>query len=210
MNKEETYQELKKRIINEELEPGQWLIERDISEEFNISRTPVREIFRRLVSDGFLQLQPTKGYLVRKLNLEELVEIFQAREAIEGTAARLCCRRGDANFFSQIGELRDRLEKTDVEKDTNLGVIIGHELHDTIVEAAGNSILSEFYNKLKGLSILSRNITKKSIEIESKSKEFHLSITKAIQEKDGPKSEQYMREHLSTTCRMLVGSYFLD
>jgi len=48
MTKEETYQELKKRIINEELAPGHWLVERDISGEFKISRTPVREIFRSL------------------------------------------------------------------------------------------------------------------------------------------------------------------
>jgi len=134
MNKEEAYQELKKRIINEELFPGEWLVERGVSAEFNISRTPVREIFRRLASDGFLELQPTKGYLVRKLNLEEIVEIFQAREAAEGTAARLCCLRGDENFFSRIEQLRDRLEKIDVEKDTSLGVIIGRELHDTIVD----------------------------------------------------------------------------
>ena len=73
MTKEETYQELKKRIIDEELAPGQWLVEKDISDDFGISRTPVREIFRRLTSDGLLELKPTKGYLVRKLNLEEIV-----------------------------------------------------------------------------------------------------------------------------------------
>ncbi len=144
MRKEETYQELKKRIIDEELAPGQWLVEKDISDDFGISRTPVREIFRRLISDGLLELKPTKGYLVRKLNLEEIVEILQAREAVEGTAARLCCLRGDGNFFSRIDELREMSEQIDIEKDTTLGVITGRELHDTIVDAASNALLSEF------------------------------------------------------------------
>lgn len=210
MRKEETYQELKKRIIDEELAPGQWLVEKDISDDFGISRTPVREIFRRLVSDGLLELKPTKGYLVRKLNLEEIVEIFQAREAVEGMAARLCCLRGDVDFFSRIDELREMFEQIDIEKDTTLGVITGRELHDTIVDAAGNALLSEFYQKLRNLAMLTRNITKKSIEIESKSKEFHLAITKAVQEKDELKTEHCMREHLSTTCRMLVESYLVN
>lgn len=146
MRKEETYQELKKRIINEELAPGHWLVERDISEEFKISRTPVREIFRRLVSDGLLELKPTKGYLVRKLNLEEIVEIFQAREAVEGMAARLCCLRGDGNFFSHIEELRGMFEQIDIEKDSTRGVITGRELHDAIVDAA---VMHSYQNSIR-------------------------------------------------------------
>ena len=210
MKKEVAYQDLKQRILREELAPGQWLVERDVSRDYEISRTPVREILRMLVTDGIVTLEPSKGYLVRKLNLEEIVEIFQAREAIEGTAARLSCIKGDESFFSRIAELGEQFEHLDIKKDSSLGVVTGNELHDAIVEAANNKLLSEFYQKLRNLSTLIRNITKKSVEIEMNSRNAHLTITKAVQERNEIKSEQCMREHLITTCRSLIQSYLIN
>ena len=210
MKKQIAYQNLKQRILKEELAPGQWLVERDICRDYEISRTPVREILRMLVTDGIVTLEPSKGYLLRKLNLEEIVEIFQAREAIEGTAARLACIKGDESFFSQIAELGEKFESLDIKNDSSLGVATGNELHDAIIEAADNKLLSEFYQKLRNLLTLIRNITKKSVEIEMNSRNGHLAITKAVQERNEIKSEQYMREHLSTTCRSLVQSYLIN
>jgi len=210
MKKEVAYKDLKQRILREELAPGQWLVERDVSRDYEISRTPVREILRMLVTDGIVTLEPSKGYLVRKLNLEKIVEIFQAREAIEGTAARLSCIKGDESFFSRIAELGEQFEHLDIKKDSSLGVVTGNELHDAIVEAANNKLLSEFYQKLRNLSTLIRNITRKSVEIEMNSRNAHLTITKAVQERNEIKSEQCMREHLITTCRSLIQSYLIN
>ena len=210
MKKETAYKDLKQRILREELAPGQWLVERDISQDYEISRTPVREILRILVTDGIVTLEPSKGYLVRKLNLEEIVEIFQAREAIEGTAARLSCIKGDESFFSRIAELGEQFENLDIREDGSSGVAIGNELHDAIIEAANNKLLSEFYQKLRNLLTLIRNITKKSVEIEMNSQNGHLAITKAVQERNEIKSEQCMREHLITTCRSLIQSYLVN
>jgi DNA-binding GntR family transcriptional regulator len=210
MKKEIAYQDLKQRILKEELTPGQWLVERNICRDYEISRTPVREILRMLVTDGIVTLEPSKGYLVRKLNLEEIVEIFQVREAIEGTAARLSCIKGDESFFSQMAELMEKFENLDIEEDSSLGVVTGNELHDAIIEAANNKLLSEFYQKLRNLLTLIRNITKKSVEIEMNSRNGHLAITRAVQQRNEIKSEQCMREHLSTTCRSLVQSYLIN
>ena len=209
MKNEKIYQDLKQKIINEELLPGQWLVEREVSETCGISRTPVREVLRRLVSDGFLELKPGKGYLVRKLSLEEIIEIFQAREAVEGMAARLACQKGDESFFARIKEIGQRLEKLNLEEDSAVGVIIGNELHSTIAEAADNSLVFEFYEKLKNLAALTRNISKKSVGIEKRSKEAHLALINALEEKDADKSEQCMREHLRNTCRSLVETYLV-
>ena len=147
---------------------------------------------------------------MRKLNLEEIVEIFQAREAIEGTAARLSCIKGDESFFSRIAELGEQFENLDIREDGSSGVAIGNELHDAIIEAANNKLLSEFYQKLRNLLTLIRNITKKSVEIEMNSQNGHLAITKAVQERNEIKSEQCMREHLITTCRSLIQSYLVN
>lgn len=207
MKKMQVYQEIKEKILSEKLAPGQWLVERDISEKYKISRTPVRELLRALVSDGLISLEPSKGYYVRKLTIEEMIEIFQAREAIEGAATRLSCLMGDESFFNHIAKLKSQFEKLDITSDSLSGVVKGTELHSAIITAANNSIISEFYQKLNNLSGLIRNLTKKSINIETQSKEAHLAITQAILEKNPEKSEQCMRQHLSKTCKLLIDEY---
>ena len=209
MNKEDVYKILKKRILEEKLAPGQWLVERDISDSYKISRTPVREILRVLVTDGLVTMEPSKGYFVRKLSIEEIVEIFQAREAVEGMAARLCCLRGDRGFFSRVEGLKTRFGQMDIEKDSSLGVIAGDQLHSAIVEAANNPPILEFYQKLRNLAALTRNITKRSIEIEENSRKGHLAIANAILERNAIKSEQCMREHINSTCLLLTQSFLM-
>jgi DNA-binding GntR family transcriptional regulator len=207
MKKIQVYQEIKEKILSEKLAPGQWLVERDISEQYKISRTPVRELLRELVSDGLISLEPSKGYYIRKLTVEEVIEIFQAREAIEGVAAKISCLRGDDSFFNHIAKLKSQLEKLDIPKDSSAGVIKGAELHVAIISAANNSIISEFYQKLKNLNGLIRNLTKKSIKIETKSREAHLGIAQAILDKNPEKSEQCMRQHLSITSKLLIDDH---
>ena len=207
-NKNTIYKELKKEIMSGKLLPGSVLVEREISNEYSISRTPVREILWRLASDGLLEQEPSGGYIIRKISLEEIFNIFQSREAIEGMAARLACQKGDDNFFSNIKEIRERINEIDIEKNSEEGVFFGRKLHDLIITTADNAFLSEFYNKLRDLAALTRNITKKSVLIEKKSQESHLVIINSLEEKDEEKSEYYMREHLRITCRLMADYFY--
>ncbi|MCX7846302.1 MAG: GntR family transcriptional regulator [Dictyoglomaceae bacterium] len=208
LNKEEIYKNLKEKILKENLAPGEWIVEREICEEYGISRTIAREILRMLIFDGLVELQPNKGYIVRKLTLEEIVDIFQAREAIEGISAYLACLKGDEEFFNYIRELREKLEEIDIDKDVSEGVAIGRKLHDAIIKATKNSILIEFYEKLKNLAALTSNITKRSVNIENKSKEYHIEIMKALEDRNPDKSEYLMREHLRITLEGVLREFY--
>ena len=210
MNKNNLYKKLKLKIFNEEISPGTWLVERELCKKYNLSRTPVREILRVLVSDGLITLEPTKGYTVRKLSFEEIVEIFHARESVEGMAARLSCLRGNQDFLSKIENIKNQLEQIDIEKDTHLGIETGHKLHNTIIKASGNKLLDEFYKKLNNLAALTRNLSKRSVEIERNSRNDHIVITQAILEKDEEKCEQAMRKHIKGTCLLLTQSYLME
>ena len=162
------YKELKTKIMSGKLLPGSILVEREISDEYSISRTPVREILWRLASDGLLEQEPSRGYIIRKISLEEIFNIFQSREGVEGMATRLACQKGDEKFFSKINEIRKKIKEVDIEKNTQEGVFFGRNLHDLIITTANNNFLSEFYNKLRDLTALTRNITQKSVFIEKK------------------------------------------
>ena len=206
--KNTVYKKLKKEIMSGELLPGSILVERDISDKYGISRTPVREILWQLISDGLLDKEPSRGYITRKISLEEIFNIFQSREGVEGMATRLACLKGDAKFFSKINEIGKKIKEVDIEKNSPKGVFFGRKLHDLIIDTASNPFLSQFYNKLSNLSALTRNITQRSIIIEKKSQKSHLAIINALIEKDEEKSEQFMREHLRATCKLMVNYFY--
>ncbi len=208
MAKLDVYKDIKKQIIEEKLLPGQWLVERDLCETYGLSRTPIREILWRLCADGLLFQESNRGFTVRRLNLEQIIEVFQMREAVEGMAARLACSKGDEAFRSAIREIKTRLEKINIEKDAAGGIQLGRRLHTAIIEAAGNVLMSETCEKLNNLTILTSLITRKSPPIEKASRDAHIRIVDSLLEQDDAGSEQAMRDHLRETCRNLVEQFY--
>jgi DNA-binding GntR family transcriptional regulator len=210
LTKEKIYNDLKERIFRDELSTGQWLVERDLCNKYQISRTPMREVLQRLVSEGLLDLHKSKGYAVKTLSMKEIVEIFQAREAIECMLTRLACHNIDEPFTERLNELKLELEEVEIEKDVSAGVDIGRKFHDLISETAKNSFLYEYYLGIKDLSALTRNISKRSVEIEIVSKMEHLEIVEALLSGNEEQSESCMRKHLRNTCERIVETYIND
>jgi len=120
----------------------------------------------------------------------------------------LACAKGDKQFYSEISEIKYILEQLDIEKNPQEGARYGTKLHDAIIRAANNPFISEFYKKLRTITALTRNISRRSVGIEKKSLEFHLAIIKALEQRDEEQAEYYVREHLRTTCRLLIDGFF--
>ena len=208
MDKQAVYEHIKQQIIEEKLTPGHRFVERELCATYRLSRTPIREILWKLTSDSFLDQEPNRGFIVRKLGLEQIFEVFQTREAVEGMAARLACSKGDESFRSALREIMEKLYKLDAEADPAQGSALGRQLHGAIVDAARNGIMVGIYENLKNLSILTSNITRKSPAIEKVSKEAHIILISALLEQDEEKSERLMREHLRDTCRRIVEQFY--
>ena len=109
IEKNTVYEDIRRKIVEEKLVPGQWLIERELCETYRMSRTPIREILWKLTADGLLEQENNRGFVVRRLGLEQIFEIFQAREAIEGMAARLACRKGGEAFQATLREIKKKI-----------------------------------------------------------------------------------------------------
>ena len=208
MNKTTVYEDIRRQIVEEKLAPGQWLIERELCETYSMSRTPIREILWKLTADGFLEQEANRGFVVRRLGLEQIFEIFQTREAIEGMAARLACRRGGEAFRAELREIKKKIAKANIESDPAMGIAIGRELHRAIMDAAHNGIMADINEKLENLTVLTANITKRSPVIEKASANAHRNIIDAMLQQDEEKAEQLMREHLRETCRHVVEQFY--
>ncbi|MDI6726314.1 MAG: GntR family transcriptional regulator [Smithellaceae bacterium] len=208
MDKQGVYEDIKLRIMEEKLLPGQWLIERELCESYGLSRTPIREILWRLCNDGLLHQESNRGFTVNRLNLDQILDVFQMREAVEGMAARLASSKGGNAFMEKLRELKNQLLQVDIEKNAFAGVLLGRALHNAIVAAAGNGLMSDVYLKLMSLTILTSNLTRKSTEIERASRDAHLELIDALLKRDEDLGERIMREHLRDTCRVLVAQFY--
>jgi len=208
MDKIKVYEDIRRQIAEEQLAPGQWLIERELCETYSMSRTPIREILWKLAADGFLEQEANRGFIVRRLGLEQIFEIFQTREAIEGMAARLACRRGGEAFHARLRNIKKKIATANIQSDPIVGIALGRELHSAIMDAAHNSIMANINERLENLTVLTANITKRAPAIEKASAEAHLNIINAMLQRDEDKGELLMREHLRETCRHVVEQFY--
>jgi len=193
---EKIYEVLKDQIINEELKPGQRLLDDRLASIFGVSRTPVREALTRLASEGLVEIVPRSGVYVKKLTKEEVEEIYEVREVLESLAARKA-----AEFMPerQIKQLLILLEKAkaSVEKDlVKAHIDLDVRLHDLIIENCHNKTLATIMTNLYTLIHVFRVRVGKNKQIAKRATEEHGAILEAIRERDPDKAEKAMREHI--------------
>ena len=119
-------------------------------------------------------------------------------------AARLASKQSDEESLKTLEKLRDELKEVDIEQNSIEGTRIGRLMHQEIIKAASNQLLSDIYVKLSYLSALTTNIAKHNVRTEQASKAHHIAIMDAIILGDAENSEHYMRQHLKVTCRNLI------
>lgn len=143
---DEAYRRITAAMLSGTLAPGARLIMDALAEELTISRTPVRDALRRLELEGLIEPTGRRGFVVRQIDGEEVRQTYQAREAIEGYAARLAARRGKV----AAAEVREALARADeLEIETPLGCYLANRLvHRAIVAASANRILLDLFDDL--------------------------------------------------------------
>lgn len=204
MDKQEILTDLSNKILCEHHRPGDPLIERDLCERYQISRTPMREILWSLVEKGLVIQQRGRGFSVRRMDANQLREVFEARQGLEGFAARLCCRKCTAAEVARFEQLNRNLQELSEEQLCNEGIALGRSMHRLIIETGDNALLNEMYGKVNNLVSLTSNMTRRVIGIEVESRLAHIGIIDAILSGDEEASERRMREHIhSTYCALL-------
>ena len=146
---DEVYDQLVTAIMAREIGPDDRLVQEKLAAELDISRTPVREALLRLEKEGVLHLASSGGFRLNKISEEETRELYQARAAIEGQAARILAVRNDP---AEIAELRAIIQNA--EKLTNPTTkdyfIANRTIHRSFMEAANNRFLLEMFDLIWG------------------------------------------------------------
>lgn len=196
--------QLKRAILTAAVRPGEPFSERALAARFHLSRTPIREILRRLEREHLVELVPRRGAFVRRLDPREVLEIFQARETVEPAAARLAAARAEPAVLRRLRRQFDALELADRPIALAAMVAAGRRLHDAVVAASGNRYLQEMYGILSAQTARVRQMTREHFEIERESYRWHVQILEALQRGDADGAERAMREHLRLTREALL------
>ncbi|WP_053387510.1 GntR family transcriptional regulator [Leucobacter japonicus] len=190
-------------IVLGEFPPGALLAEIRLAEEFQVSRTPIREALKQLQIEGLVEIRPRVGTFVRKPTQREIVELFQIKESLEGLAAGLLARRGDVpelrKLIRNVADEREAVRRGDSEAYAELV----HDFHQTLIDGADNQKLAEHYDLLMN-QLAYHRIVRQTLQQPGRlanSLGEHSGIVDAIQAKDPLLAELAARRHVATSSQ---------
>lgn len=192
------YDRIREGILSLELKPGEPLSENRLAQKLQISRTPVREALKQLERDGLLRFAPPKGAFVTELRSQDILEIYQVRESLEGLAARLAAEQmSDADIATLDEELNERYRqvKSDAWRDTFHD---DRHLHEQIIKAAGNRRLAQFLTLLHDHMYRIWHLSPPEPDRLQITLDEHRAIIDALKARDGEAAAAAMVGHLRT------------
>ena len=133
-------------IVRLDLGPGTVLREHELQATLGIGRTPIREALQRLARDQFVTVLPRRGMFVSSIDVDELSTLYETRAVMEPYAARLACRRGTTDQWSEMGTLIEQSLRPGIAPDALLAV--DRRCHEIIWTAAGNRFLTDTLDNL--------------------------------------------------------------
>ncbi|MBA2961537.1 MULTISPECIES: GntR family transcriptional regulator [Ramlibacter] len=137
---------LRELIVSGALAPGQRITERLVSHQLDgMSRTPLREAFKVLEAEGLVRIEPNRGAVVTSLSVDEVAAAIEVIIGLETLAAEPACERITDAGLAAIEELHARMEQAWRDGDLMAYFQLNQTIHQRLVDAAGNPVLSRIY-----------------------------------------------------------------
>ena len=193
------YVALKQAILSTELKPGETIVEPLLAERFGISKTPVREALRQLVMDGLVITLPRKGYVVRQVGFDDVLEVLAMRSMLEPPLAAEAARRRLPHQIEQLQQLLD--EERGVMPGPN-DIQLSLRFHELLAEIAGNSraraVLKSLLEETVRIQMLMPGLqpVRKTVDIEE-----HAHILDTLADGESEPARAAMASHLEATRR---------
>lgn len=195
---------LRQMILSRQLMPGERLVEAELAQRFGVSRTPIREALRELVSDGLVILSPNKGASVAKFLLSDLEEIYAIRIALEGYAAHLAALHITDAELQRLDQLLCAMDQAFREGNRSRLLHVNREFDTTIYAASRQQRLYQLILKHIDLADLYRRLYFSLDHLASRTVAEHREILEALKRRDPQEAERLSRIALERTVAGLV------
>jgi len=201
---------LRDEILSGKLKPKEKLNTNQLAERLGVSRTPIREAINRLMSVGLVETVPHRGAYVRELSIEEVIEIYYIRAALEGIAARLAAQNLQQEEIQLLLQYCDDIETHLSLEDYQKILETNFLFHEIIYKAAKSprlqNLILQYYRQSEQYRALGLELPGRYAEICAE----HRNIANALAEGDIDKAEFYAREHHLNTARRIAESIGVD
>ena len=204
--REKILETIRESILKGQLKPGEKVAEPELAERFGISRTPIREAFRQLESEGYLTVIPRKGAVVTALSERAIEEFYAIKSILEGYAAQMAAENMNEKDIEKLEAINKKLKELSDEGDVKTFFKVHNEFHEVFISAAGNEKLQEWINqlmlkfnrfRLASLSLPGR------MEISVKE---HEKMIRAFKRRDGTEADSLVRKTASFGGQVLIQS----
>ncbi|MHA6161412.1 GntR family transcriptional regulator [Pseudomonas sichuanensis] len=146
--KNDLYEDLKNQILTMELDPDQVLDELGLSERYGLSRTPVREVFRRLAGEGYLDIQENRGARVAPMNHSTLRNFFLVAPMVYAAIGRLAVHNYKPGQLRDLRATQERFRRASAEHDARSMVVANNRFHEIMGQMSGNPYLEPSLGRL--------------------------------------------------------------
>ncbi|MGA8031086.1 MAG: GntR family transcriptional regulator [Casimicrobiaceae bacterium] len=198
------YEQIKQKILSLEFGPGQFLNEMGIASMLGLGRTPVHQAVHRLKGDGLLDVIPRKCILVRPDSLNEVLELIEARLAVEPGIAALAAERVTPDQVAGIRALLSRSGRITHQKHRQQFMAIDRAFHGLVAGGAGNAILAEAIRPMHERSTRIWHLQVWQADDLVVTQAEHEAILDAIARRDKSGAARAMQQHLASLRRRIV------
>ena len=204
--REKILENIRDSIISGLLKAGSRVSEPELAERYGISRTPIREAFRQLESEGYLTVIPRRGAVVREFNQKDVEEFYAIKSILEGYAARRACEKLTDKELDKLQAINNRLAELAGNNDIKAFFKVHSDFHDLFIKAADNEKLRDLitslvsrFQRLRLMSLSMPNRMKISVQ-------EHEKILEAFRRKDAAAAEKLVSKNAEYGGKVLMGS----
>lgn len=204
---EQTYQAIKQKILDLEVDPTQPIDEKALVREAGRSLTLVRQALERLAEDGIVIKQRRRWYVARASTASILREIYEVGITLEGACARLAAERITPEQIDRMEQAHRDLERVIREGDNKALMAVDHSSHKLLYEASGNRFMARALDEMYTLRYRLFHFALDRMGSVRPNVEEHRDILAAVKARDGRSAEQLIQRHITRIQAMVEEWY---
>lgn len=200
--RELSLEKMRDAILNEHFKPGERLVERNLCEQLDVSRSIVREVLRHLETEGLVESIPHQGPVVATLDADQAGQIYDIRALLEGQAARLCAEKASDADLKTLAQLNARIQAAFKDQDFPEVIVRTSAFYEAMFEAAGMTVawgvvqsLNARINRLRVVTISSNGRRAESAAEMDK-------IVEALRKRDGGQAQLASEAHVRRVAQI--------
>lgn len=197
------YEQLRTMLLDLRLSPGSVVNEQSLADELGLGRMPVHEALARLASERFLTVLPRRGTVVAAVTLDDVLHLFEAREAIECGAAHIAARRATDDDITALRKLISIADLARTSTSAEEYLLADYEIHSFIVRLIKNSLLEEAVERLLLHNLRFWRFYFSTRAVQPGSMLPHADLLAGMESRDSDQAERAMREHITASRGML-------